>query len=249
MAFSLISKRLLSQSQSGLRLQDNTSNLMGRDSHSRTGELGHDARNYGGLFKDKDWKCSVCGNINWAKRTNCNICSTLKPEVRASLGERTGRGGGFKERDDKVEYRRRDDDDEWDEFGRKKKKKGAVESKKNEEDERHYREEEEDEDEDEDEDKDDAETDPDHVPDHEAEKDFTRVMDRDLLEESGDDGEVVLVPMSGGEAVLDPMDGEEVGHVLEIGEIEKGMVLAHGHHRDGDENNVQCVCSRMFSDV
>jgi hypothetical protein len=53
------------------------------------------------------------------------------------MGSREGRGGGFMERDEIVEYRRSRDaekDDEWDEFGRKRKRKensfkGGVNSK------------------------------------------------------------------------------------------------------------------------
>jgi hypothetical protein len=42
------------------------------------------------------------------------------------MGFREGRGGGFMERDEIVEYRKSRDaekDDEWDEFGRKRKRK------------------------------------------------------------------------------------------------------------------------------
>ena len=42
------------------------------------------------------------------------------------MGSREGRGGGFMERDEVVEYRKSRDaekDDEWDEFGRKRRRK------------------------------------------------------------------------------------------------------------------------------
>ncbi|KAF5185633.1 Transcription initiation factor tfiid subunit, partial [Thalictrum thalictroides] len=32
-----------------------------------------------GLFGPNDWPCPMCANINWAKRTKCNICNTNKP--------------------------------------------------------------------------------------------------------------------------------------------------------------------------
>ena len=49
------------------------------------------------------------------------------------MGSREGRGGGFMERDEIVEYRKSRDaekDDEWDEFGRKRRRKerGGVNS-------------------------------------------------------------------------------------------------------------------------
>ncbi|CAG8595947.1 3961_t:CDS:2 [Funneliformis mosseae] len=90
-------------------------------------EVGRDfASRYGGLFSEKDWKCPICSNINWARRPECNQCKTPKPGLEASVGSREGRGGGFMERDEVVEYRKSRDaekDDEWDEFGRKRKRK------------------------------------------------------------------------------------------------------------------------------
>eukprot|EP00736_Rhodelphis_marinus_P001852 Rmarinus@m.21679 len=51
---------------------------------------------YKGLFSQGDWKCPMCGNVNWSRRAECNMCNARKPGlIRA---ERTGAGGGFRER-------------------------------------------------------------------------------------------------------------------------------------------------------
>ncbi|CAL1381253.1 unnamed protein product [Linum trigynum] len=81
------------------------------------------------LFGPNDWSCPMCANINWAKRTKCNICNTNKPGHNEG-GVRGGRAGGYKELDEEEieETRRRrkeaeDDDGEmYDEFGNLKKK-------------------------------------------------------------------------------------------------------------------------------
>ncbi|OAY63606.1 transcription initiation factor TFIID subunit 15-like isoform X1 [Ananas comosus] len=82
-----------------------------------------------GLFGPNDWSCPMCGNINWAKRTKCNICNTNKPGHNEG-GVRGGRAGGYKELDEEEieETRRRrkeaeeDDGEIYDEFGNLKKK-------------------------------------------------------------------------------------------------------------------------------
>ncbi|XAR53208.1 hypothetical protein NMG60_11021664 [Bertholletia excelsa] len=95
-------------------------------------ESGGHGRSIGGptgLFGPNDWPCPMCGNINWAKRTKCNICNTNKPGHNEG-GVRGGRGGGYKELDEEEieETRRRrreaeeDDGEMYDEFGNLKKK-------------------------------------------------------------------------------------------------------------------------------
>lgn len=54
-----------------------------------------------------------CGNVNWARRTVCNVCNAAKVNTQ---GQRTGYGGGYMERDEVVDYKRHDEsDDEYDE--------------------------------------------------------------------------------------------------------------------------------------
>ncbi|XP_048228929.1 transcription initiation factor TFIID subunit 15 isoform X1 [Ricinus communis] len=94
-----------------------------------SGGLGRAATGSTGLFGPNDWPCPMCGNINWAKRTKCNICNTNKPGHNEG-GVRGGRGGGYKELDEEEieETRRRrkeaeeDDGELYDEFGNLKKK-------------------------------------------------------------------------------------------------------------------------------
>jgi len=81
-------------------------------------EIGSDAAEKSkGLFSAEDWQCAKCGNVNWARRSTCNLCNA--PKV-VDIEERTGLGGGFDERGT-VEYKDRESDEEFDEFGRLKK--------------------------------------------------------------------------------------------------------------------------------
>ncbi|TQD90384.1 hypothetical protein C1H46_024021 [Malus baccata] len=98
----------------------------GVDAGGRGGPVGAPT---GGLFGPNDWPCPMCANINWAKRTKCNICNTNKPGHNEG-GVRGGRGGGYKELDEEeleeIKRRRReaeqDDGEMYDEFGNLKKK-------------------------------------------------------------------------------------------------------------------------------
>ncbi|XP_022658506.1 zinc finger Ran-binding domain-containing protein 2-like [Varroa jacobsoni] len=92
-----------------------------------TKKIGHEigkqaAEKSHGLFSADDWQCGKCGNVNWARRNNCNMCSA--PKV-GEVERRTGLGGGYNEREG-VEYKQRpanESDDEYDDFGRKKRRK------------------------------------------------------------------------------------------------------------------------------
>ncbi|CAG8517792.1 3256_t:CDS:2 [Scutellospora calospora] len=72
--------------------QDDSSNVPGGTAN----EVGREfANRYGGLFSEKDWKCPICSNINWARRSECNQCKTPKPGLETTMGSREGRGGGW----------------------------------------------------------------------------------------------------------------------------------------------------------
>ncbi|CAN6463448.1 unnamed protein product [Victoria cruziana] len=101
----------------------------GRGASDAGGRGGRTVGGPTGLFGPNDWPCPMCGNINWAKRTKCNICNTNKPGHNEG-GVRGGRGGGYKELDEEeieeTKRRRReaeeDDGEMYDEFGNLKKK-------------------------------------------------------------------------------------------------------------------------------
>ena len=50
--------------------------------------LGKDiAASSNGLFSAEDWQCAKCGNVNWKKRSNCNMCGNpreMEIEVRCA---------------------------------------------------------------------------------------------------------------------------------------------------------------------
>lgn len=78
-----------------------------------------------GLFSADDWQCNKCGNVNWARRQQCNVCNAPK---FGEVEERTGFGGGYNDRG-VVEYKeRQESDDEYDEFGRRKKRRNQNSS-------------------------------------------------------------------------------------------------------------------------
>lgn len=53
-----------------------------------------------------DWHCPKCSNVNWAKRSHCNICKTSKDEV-LEMAVREGSGGGYSERNLVEEAKRK----------------------------------------------------------------------------------------------------------------------------------------------
>lgn len=59
-----------------------------------------------------DWRCTACGNWNWARRRECNQCNAAKDGLMAVKGaasgtKRVGEGGGFKEFDAEEDAHRK----------------------------------------------------------------------------------------------------------------------------------------------
>ncbi|CAM9651326.1 unnamed protein product [Hapterophycus canaliculatus] len=80
-----------------------------------------DFRGPAGLFKQGDWTCTVCGNVNWERRSTCNKCQNPKPNLATTEEAREGLGGGFNERQDRASVATVEvDEDGYDDFGRKK---------------------------------------------------------------------------------------------------------------------------------
>lgn len=82
-----------------------------------------DFRGPPGLFQPGDWTCNTCGNVNWERRTECNMCKSSKPGMAGADEKRDGVGGGFNERQQRVASAKTEvGDDGYDDFGMKKKK-------------------------------------------------------------------------------------------------------------------------------
>ncbi|KAE9000481.1 hypothetical protein PR003_g14696 [Phytophthora rubi] len=84
---------------------------------------GVDFRGPPGLFQPGDWACNTCGNVNWERRNECNMCKSSKPGMTGLDEKRDGAGGGFNERQQRVASAKTEvGDDGYDDFGMKKKK-------------------------------------------------------------------------------------------------------------------------------
>ncbi|ETI36344.1 hypothetical protein F441_17400 [Phytophthora nicotianae CJ01A1] len=84
---------------------------------------GTDFRGPPGLFQPGDWTCITCGNVNWERRTECNMCKSSKPGMAGLDEKRDGAGGGFNERQERVASAKTEvGEDGYDDFGMRKKK-------------------------------------------------------------------------------------------------------------------------------
>ena len=76
---------------------------------------GDDAVQPNGIFKQGDWTCASCANVNWVWRERCNVCNNLKPNLQEPRGG--GKGGGYFDRGAVEKNEWQSDDEEIDEFG------------------------------------------------------------------------------------------------------------------------------------
>jgi len=78
-----------------------------------------------------DWNCPKCGNVNWAKRSHCNVCKASKNDLVENT-VRAGAAGGFKEVDEEEERRkkRRREEEDRDTKRRKEEKKRCKSCKR-----------------------------------------------------------------------------------------------------------------------
>ncbi|KAF1783857.1 Zinc finger, RanBP2-type [Phytophthora cactorum] len=64
-----------------------------------------------------------CGNVNWERRAECNMCKSSKPGMTGLDEKRDGAGGGFNERQERVASAKTEvGEDGYDDFGMRKKK-------------------------------------------------------------------------------------------------------------------------------
>ncbi|KAL0582669.1 hypothetical protein ABG067_007353 [Albugo candida] len=90
-----------------------------------------DFRGPPGLFKPGDWTCTVCGNVNWERRQECNICKNAKPGMPGADERRDGVAGGFNERQERVASAKAEiGEDGYDDFGMRKKKLNASKTQR-----------------------------------------------------------------------------------------------------------------------
>ncbi|KAF4134644.1 Zinc-finger in Ran binding protein [Phytophthora infestans] len=93
------------------------------DKSKLKGETGTDSRGPPGLFQPGDWTCNTCGNVNWERRNECNMCKSSKPGMIGLDEKRDGAGGGFNERQERVASAKTEvGEDGYDDFGMRKKK-------------------------------------------------------------------------------------------------------------------------------
>jgi hypothetical protein len=89
----------------------NRSSSVSSSSNSRYNNRNKDSKQQrrGGPFKEGDWQCESCKNINFAWRDKCNICKRNKPSDRNNDDRRRERGDNRnrRERDTKDDKKKR----------------------------------------------------------------------------------------------------------------------------------------------